>query len=264
MDLSQPSPSAGDAKRERAIVACKLSVVIPMLDEAENVLPLLGEVEAALTSLPLSELSSEIVVVDDGSRDQTPERLAEAKRTIGRLRVVRHKARAGQSTALWTGIDAAHGAWIATLDGDGQNDPADIRRLYMEIREGEARDIVLVTGVRRMRRDSLIKRLSSRIANAVRGRMLGDRVPDTGCGLKLFRRRDYLELPRFDHMHRFLPALMGGRGKIVLVDVNHRARTRGRSKYGTLDRLWVGLADLIGVMWLKRRMIRPSIERKDD
>jgi dolichol-phosphate mannosyltransferase len=264
MALPQPLPSAGDLGRDHAIAARDLSVVIPMLDEAENVLPLLGEVEAALTSLPLSELSSEIVVVDDGSRDQTPERLAEAKRAIGRLRVVRHQMRCGQSTALWSGISEARGAWIATLDGDGQNDPADIRRLYAEVQGGDARDIVLVTGVRRQRRDSFIKRISSRIANAVRGRLLGDRVPDTACGLKLFRRRDYLVLPRFDHMHRFLPALMGSQGRIVLVDVNHRPRTRGRSKYGTLDRLWVGIGDLIGVMWLKRRLMRPLIERTDD
>jgi len=160
-------------------------------------------------------------------------------------------------------VKAARGAWIATLDGDGQNDPADIPALFARALAEEARGglPVLVTGHRTRRRDTALKRLASRIANGVRARLLRDATPDTGCGAKVFHRAAFLELPRFDHMHRYLPALfLRAGGRVVSVPVNHRPRRAGRSNYGTLDRLWVGLFDLVGVFWLQRRGRRPEIE----
>src|SRR6185295_15201238 len=177
-------------------------------------------------------------------------------RRFPRLRVLVHAASCGQSTALLTGVRAARGEWIATLDGDGQNDPADIPKLLA----ARANGLAMIAGYRKSRRDTWIKRISSRIANGVRSRMLGDATPDTGCGLKLFRRATFLELPYFDHMHRFLPALVQRHGgRTVSVEVNHRPRSRGVSNYGTLDRLWVGIVDLFGVMWLKRRAKKPVV-----
>ncbi|HEY8553032.1 MAG TPA: glycosyltransferase, partial [Burkholderiales bacterium] len=159
----------------------------------------------------------------------------------------------GQSAALMTGARAARAPWIATLDGDGQNDPADIPRLYAAARKDPR--LGLIVGYRRRRHDTLLKRVSSRIANGVRSRVLRDRTPDTGCGLKLIRRELYLALPYFDHMHRFLPALVQALGAPTLsIDVNHRPRQRGRSNYGLHDRLWAGIVDLLGVLWLTRRM----------
>ncbi|HNB90410.1 MAG TPA: glycosyltransferase, partial [Plasticicumulans sp.] len=166
------------------------------------------------------------------------------------------------STAVATGIRHARGRWIATLDGDGQNDPADIPKLLAVLTD-PTRPLkrVMAAGYRRKRQDTWIKRISSKIANGVRSRLLGDATPDTGCGLKVFERAVFLELPYFDHMHRFLPALVRRAGyELVSVEVNHRHRTRGVSKYGTLDRLAVGIVDLFGVMWLQRRARVPEIE----
>jgi dolichol-phosphate mannosyltransferase len=232
----------------------QLSVVIPVRNEQDNILPLLEEIHAALEG----RADFEVVYVNDGSTDATPRRLAEAQSRFPRLRVLAHRDSCGQSTALATGVRAARGEWIATLDGDGQNDPADIPKL-MAAREG-APDIALFAGYRKARRDTWLKRISSRVANGVRSSLLGDATPDTGCGLKLFRRVTFLELPYFDHMHRFLPALVQrAGGRTVSVEVNHRPRSRGVSNYGTLDRLWVGIVDLCGVMWLKRRSRRPAV-----
>ncbi len=227
-----------------------LSVVIPVRNEAANIAPLVGEIRAALDG----RLEYEIVYVDDGSGDGTVSEIERLQRSLPALRLVRHRARAGQSAAVRTGVKAARAPWIATLDGDGQNDPADIPRLWVMAREAVDAKHVLIAGRRANRRDSATKRCSSRIANGVRSRLLGDDTPDTGCGLKLFTRALYLDLPFFDHQHRFLPALVireGGR--VVSAPVNHRPRERGTSNYGTLDRLWVGIVDLFGVMWLKRR-----------
>jgi dolichol-phosphate mannosyltransferase len=225
-------------------------------NEQENVLPLLAEIHTALAGFP----EFEVVYVDDGSSDATPQRLAEAMQQYPRLRVLSHRASCGQSTALMTGVRAAAGEWIATLDGDGQNDPADIPKLLAARDGGRAATLWLIAGYRKSRRDTWLKRLSSRIANGVRSRLLGDATPDTGCGLKLIRRATYLELPYFDHMHRFLPALVQrAGGQTVSVEVNHRPRTRGTSNYGLFDRLWVGIVDLFGVMWLKRRAKRPDV-----
>jgi dolichol-phosphate mannosyltransferase len=236
-----------------------LSVVVPVRNEAENILPLLAEIHAALEGGG----EFEVIYVDDGSSDATPARLAEALKTFPRLRVLAHAESCGQSAALVTGFRAARGEWIATLDGDGQNDPADIPKL-IAVRDGAPRaHLQLISGFRKKRQDSWLKRLSSRIANGVRSRLLGDATPDTGCGLKLILRSAVLELPVFDHMHRFLPALVQRNGGATLsVEVNHRPRTRGTSNYGMFDRLWVGIVDLFGVMWLQRRMRRPRVTER--
>ncbi len=239
----------------------ELSVVIPVRNEEANIGPLIEEIQGALDGV----VTYEVIVVDDGSHDATAERLAAACRRDGRLRVLRHRQAAGQSMAILTGVTAARAPLVATLDGDGQNDPADIPNLIEVVREaGPPGRWLMVCGHRQRRRDSWVKRLCSRVANGVRGRVLGDRTPDTGCGLKLFPRGVFLELPRFDHMHRFLPALMlAVGGEVVSVAVNHRPRRSGRTNYGLFDRLWVGIVDLVGVAWLMRRSRRPVVENGD-
>ena len=234
----------------------ELSVVIPARNEAPNVAPLVAEIRRALDG----RLDYEIVYVDDGSSDATA---AEIRRLAGgfpRLRLLRHQKSCGQSMAVRTGVKAAEAPWIATLDADGQNDPADIPRLWEIARGAPAAPPLLVAGHRRKRRDTWSKRMASKLANAIRRAMLGDGTPDTGCGLKLFRRDLFLDLPAFDHMHRFLPALVLRQGgKVVSVAVNHRPRKRGKSNYGVLDRALVGVVDLFGVMWLMRRAKNPVI-----
>jgi dolichol-phosphate mannosyltransferase len=233
----------------------RLTVVIPMRNEGPNVLPLLREIEAALAGV-----AQEVVCVDDGSADDTAAQLRAAAAAGLPVVALRHRAGCGQSAAVVSGVKAARGNWIATLDGDGQNDPADIPRLLARAEaEGGA---ILIAGHRVHRRDSGVKRITSRIANGVRARLLGDATPDTGCGLKVFPRALFLDLPAFDHMHRFLPALVLRQGgRVASEPVNHRPRLRGRSNYGTLDRLAVSLTDLLGVMWLMRRWKRPVAER---
>jgi dolichol-phosphate mannosyltransferase len=229
-----------------------LSVVIPVRNEASNIAPLVAEIRQALASI-----EHEIVYVDDGSTDATASELRAAQVTV-----LRHRESCGQSAAIITGVRAAGAPWIATLDGDGQNDPADIPALFARAQADNGPGPLLVAGHRVSRRDGTMKRLSSRVANRVRAGLLHDATPDTGCGLKLFRRDAFLALPHFDHMHRYLPALfLRAGGRVVSVPVNHRPRVRGQSKYGTLDRLWVGLFDLVGVFWLQRRWKRPEIDR---
>jgi glycosyltransferase involved in cell wall biosynthesis len=239
----------------------RLSVVVPVRDEAGSIGPLVAEIDAALAGLA----DYEIVYVNDGSRDATAEALAQTQRAHPRLRVVHHAESCGQSAAIRSGVAAARFPWVATLDGDGQNDPADIPRLLEALAPGRREPgLELVAGWRAERRDSWLRRVSSRVANAVRGSLLGDRTPDTGCGLKLFGRELFLALPWFDHMHRFLPALVLREGGVVRsVVVSHRERKAGRSKYGVHNRLWVGIVDLLGVMWLMRRARRPRIVSKD-
>jgi dolichol-phosphate mannosyltransferase len=232
-----------------------LSIVIPVRNEAENIAPLVAEIRAALDPL----LRYEIVYVDDGSSDGTAAELTRLAADFPALRLIRHAKSCGQSTAVRTGVRAAQAPWIATLDGDGQNDPADIPRLWA-MAEARNDPMLLIAGQRTKRRDSFVKRASSRIANKVRAALLGDATPDTGCGLKLFRRDLFLALPYFDHMHRYLPALvLREGGQTISVPVNHRPRERGKSNYGTLDRLAVAFADLLGVIWLQRRAKRPEI-----
>jgi len=239
-----------------------LAVVVPVKNEADNILPLVGEIHAALSGKHVHE----IIYVDDGSDDRTPETLREARAKYPALRVVRHKNSCGQSAAVATGVKAARAPIVATLDGDGQNDPADIPALLRRLLDEppEARSFLLVAGWRHKRRDDGIRKISSRIANKIRAAMLKDDTPDTGCGLKVFTREAFLDMPRFDHMHRFLPALMIRRGgKVVSVPVNHRPRERGVSKYGVWNRLWVGIVDLFGVMWLQHRANLPQIESRE-
>lgn len=235
-----------------------LAIVIPVLNEAENIAPLLEEIDIAL-----GERSGyDVIVVDDGSSDATASVLEACRERYPQLQVLRHATSRGQSAAIVSGVDAAGRCWIATLDGDGQNDPADIPRLYDIIRRAPA-PVGLVNGHRRRRHDSWLRRVSSRVANSVRSFVLDDRTPDTGCGLKVFRRSLFMQLPRFDHMHRFLPALVRMQGsEVVSVDVDHRQRRRGRSKYGVHNRLWTGLADLFGVLWLQRRVLPPPGDKE--
>jgi len=200
----------------------EFSIVVPVFNEAGNVRPLLTELQRALAATA----AWEVIYVDDGSDDATFAELCRAREDFPFLRVLRHRNRKGQSSALLSGVAAARGPWIITLDGDGQNDPADIphmlERLAREQRQG--RQFMLI-GHRRQRRDNWVRRWSSRIANEVRGFLLNDGTPDTGCGLKLFPRDLFLSLPAFDHMHRFLPALMQRQGaRVISVAVRHRAR----------------------------------------
>ncbi len=235
-----------------------LSVVVPVRNEGPNIAPLIAEIRAAVASLG----PYEIVYVDDGSTDETAAELAR-EAAMGDLVRRRHRFSCGQSAAIITGVKAARGVWIATLDGDGQNDPADIPRLFALALAEAKRDPLplLIAGHRVSRKDTRVKRIVSWLANGVRARLLGDATPDTGCGLKVFRRADFLDLPRFDHMHRFLPALfLRSGGRVLSVPVNHRPRVRGRSNYGVFDRASVALFDLIGVMWLQRRGKRPEVE----
>lgn len=234
------------------IAPTQLSVVVPVRNERDNVAPLIAEIDSALKSI-----QHEILYVNDGSTDDTLDRLKQLQAQYPQLRVVSHAHSCGQSTAVRTGVKFAKYNWVATLDGDGQNDPADILKLLEALESG----VELVGGNRReSRRDTWVKRMSSVIANTVRSKMLRDDTPDTGCGLKLFSKSAFLDLPYFDHMHRFLPALIKRRGgQIRSVHVSHRNREFGKSNYGTLDRLLVGIVDLFGVAWLQRRAKQPVV-----
>jgi dolichol-phosphate mannosyltransferase len=236
----------------------ELSVVIPVHNETENIEPLAAEIDHALAG----RCDYEIVFVDDGSDDGTLESLQAARKSRPHLRILRHLICCGQSTAILSGVRAARAPWIATLDGDGQNDPADIPKLLAILLAPDGREeLGMVAGYRRKRQDTAWRRFCSKTANAVRAELLGDATPDTGCGLKLFSRELFLSLPYFDHNHRFLPALVQrAGGRVVSVEVNHRPRTRGQSKYGAWNRLWVGIIDLFGVMWLQRRAKLPRFE----
>jgi dolichol-phosphate mannosyltransferase len=241
--------------------APELSVVVPVFNEQDNVAPLVAEIVTALRGRALGDGGDfEIVYVDDDSGDDTRARLQALKADTPELRVLHHRVRSGQSTAVRNGVKAARGAWIATLDGDGQNDPADIPKLLAE-RAKSAGDVKLFAGWRVHRQDSGSKRWASTLANAIRARMLRDATPDTGCGIKLFERDAFLDLPYFNHMHRYLPALMQRAGwKTVSVPVHHRARSTGVSKYNNLNRALVGIADLRGVAWLIRRSRVTAVE----
>ena len=244
-----------------AAAGLEVSVVIPVCNEQENVLPLAREIHAALHG----RYRFETIFVDDGSTDGTAAAVRAARADgMPEIRLVRHLVRSGQSAAVATGVREAHAPWIATLDGDGQNDPADIPALLDAARQAASPRLRLVMGNRTMRRDTWLRRLSSRVANGVRGGLLKDGTPDTGCGIKVFDRAVFVDMPRFNHMHRFMPALFQREGyEVVSVPVNHRERTRGKSKYGLHNRLWVGIVDLFGVMWLIRRA-SPRIRIEED
>ena len=232
------------------------SVVIPCYNEGDNIADLVAEVVVAGGA----RQDYEIILIDDASTDHTLDKLRELKRSYPSLRVIRHALNRGQSAALCTGVAAARGTWIATLDGDGQNDPADIPNLLAEAtRLSPKHATLIVCGHRTRRRDTFVRRFSSRIANSVRARILGDATPDTGCGLKVLSRKTFMQLPHFNHLHRFLPALVQrAGGHSVSVPVNHRPRLHGYSKYGIGNRLWVGIVDLFGVSWIISRRFKLS------
>jgi len=242
-------PSAGPVE---------VSVVVPVKDEAGNVVPLAREIATALDGEHY-----EAIFVDDGSSDATVRELLSLREAMP-IRVLSHGRNLGQSRALRTGIRAAKAHLVVTLDGDGQNDPADIPKLLAAFR-GAANDarVVMVAGERTKRQDTWQKRMASRYGNKVRRWLLSDNAKDTGCGLKVFRREAFLELPYFDHMHRYLITLMLREGhEVRFMPVGHRPRGAGRSKYGVWDRALVGLSDLMGVMWLKRRFRGPDIPKE--
>ena len=226
-----------------------VSIVVPVRNEAENIGPLIEEIAAALEARWVYE----IIYVDDGSTDATAERLSSAMARHKNLRHLRHAVSSGQSAAVRSGVRAARGNIVATLDGDGQNNPAFLPELISELEKGGER-VGLVAGQRVGRKDTGFKKFQSRAANVIRGTILNDGTRDTGCGLKAFRRDVFLMMPYFDGLHRFLPALVRREGfEIAYVDVIDRPRHSGVSNYGFFDRLWVGIMDLAGVWWLIRR-----------
>ncbi len=230
-----------------------ISVVVPVKDEAGNVGPLAREIAAALAG----EAAHEIIFVDDCSSDGTASALVALKSEIPALRVLRHGRNLGQSRGIRTGVQAARGEIIVTLDGDGQNYPADIPKLLAALRSEP--QVGLVSGVRVKRKDTASRRIASRLGNGFRNLMLGDGASDTGCGLKAFRRQAFLDLPYFDHIHRFLIALVLREGwQVTFVPVNHRPRLSGTSKYTNFGRMLVSMQDLLGVRWLQRRHRGPS------
>lgn len=234
----------------------ELSLVIPSLNERENLAPLMDEIATALDG----RLRYEVVLVDDGSDDGSAEAALALQRPW--LRVVRHASRCGKSAALMTGARAAQAPVIATLDADRQNDPKDILSMWQAFQRDPQR-IGLVAGQRLKRRDTLVKRLSSRIANKVRRSLLKDGTRDTGCGMKLFPRQVFLELPLFEGLHRFLPAIIRHLGlQVALVDVTDRPRAAGITKYGLWNRLWVGIGDLLMVWWMLKRRRLPHDVRE--
>lgn len=234
-----------------------VSIVIPMKNESENVAMLLEEIAAACAGQDY-----EIIIVDDGSTDDTADQVRAAMVSHPTLRLLQHPLSAGQSAGVHSGVLAAKGAIICTLDGDGQNPPAELPKLFNPLMQDKTGKLGLVAGQRVGRQDTLSKKLASRFANALRARILKDGTRDTGCGLKGFRRDAFLRLPYFNHMHRYLPALFKRDGwEVALVDVAHRERHAGRSKYSNLQRALVGIYDLIGVSWLiLRRKTAQSVE----
>ena len=238
---------------EIVVAVPDISVVVPVFDESGAAPDLAREIAKAFHGRRY-----EMIFVDDRSRDDTVAVLSRLKDELPTLRVLSHRVNAGQSRAIRTGILAARGAIIVTLDGDGQNDPADGPSLVDALVAGPA-DLVLVGGERIKRQDSLAKRFASRLGNGIRKALLRDTANDTGCGLKAFRREAFLRLPYFDHIHRYIPALMLREGyEVRFLPVNHRHRQTGRSKYTNLGRLWASLSDLLGVMWLGSRARSPG------
>lgn len=232
----------------------RASVVIAVLDEAENV--------ASVCAETLREMERaapfEIVFVDDGSTDATPDILQEIANRDPRVRLVRHDRRCGKSQAVRSGVLAARAPWIATLDGDGQNDPADLPDMLEKAWAAEG-DRPLVAGTRVRRNDPVSRLVATRIANGFRAAVLGDHCPDTGCGVKIFPRESFLLLPCFEGMHRFLPALFQRYGHpLINHPVQHRARQAGQSKYTNIGRAFVGIFDMMGVIWLVRRTKAPG------
>ena len=233
----------------------EFSVVVPMHNESGNAASLVGEIAAALEGR-----SYEMIMVDDASTDDTRAVLAALKAEFPALRVLSHRKNAGQSRAIRSGVRAARGRIVGTLDGDGQNDPADLPDLYRSLTRADAPEkLAMVMGRRASRKDTAWKRFGSRFPNSIRKRMLRDDCDDSGCGIKVVKRDVFLSLPYFDHMHRYMPALIKADGfDVEFMDVNHRERGAGQSKYTNFGRLWAALSDLRGVTWLIRRRRNPE------
>jgi glycosyltransferase involved in cell wall biosynthesis len=233
----------------------EFSVVVPVMNEAGNAAVLAREIAAALDGR-----SYEMVFVDDASRDDTREELIGLRKELPALRVLGHRKNSGQSRAIHSGVLAARAPIVGTLDGDGQNDPADLPKLLVRLNRAEApANLGMIAGKRAKRQDSWSKRTASRIANTVRKSLLKDGADDSGSGIKVFKREAFLRLPYFDHMHRYMPALMLREGYAVeFLEVNHRHRGAGRSKYTNLGRLAANMTDLFGVMWLRSRARQPG------
>jgi len=230
-------------------LAAEISVIVPVFNEAENVLPLWGEVSAALGA---AGRSYELVFVDDGSTDATWERIRQARQQDARVRGLKHARNAGQSAAVWTGIQATSSPIVATLDGDRQDDPAELPRLLAVLGEAD-----FVSGMRLRRQDNWLRRVSTRVAWWARRTALRAEFRDTGCALRVFRREVLTGVFAFNGWHRFLPILAAGAGfRVREIPVNHRPRLAGVSKYGAWNRLWRGLFDLVGVAWLQKRRLK--------
>lgn len=251
----------------------EISVLVPVMNEAGNIRPLINEICDVLKGRRF-----EIIYVDDASTDDSVNELVTAKAEIPQLRVLRHTNRAGQSAAIRSALLASRGHLIGVLDGDGQNVPADFPKLEAALLAAEAdwhdladgnnladgNDLyVMAIGIRAKRQDSALRLLASRGARWIRRSMLADNHPDSGCGIKILHRALFVQLPFFNHMHRFMPSLVQRHGgRVVGVDVAHRPRLRGTSKYKILDRLFVGISDVLGVIWLLRRASRQGIVRE--
>lgn len=254
----------------------QFSLVIPIYNERESCTKLAQEIFANFDAWPNCPCR-EVIFVDDGSQDDSAAQLIDyGRRQFGdsvtnspprpHLRVLQHSQNAGQSAAFITGVKAARGEWIMTMDGDGQNDPGDMKKLWQARQEHDAQLVasgetgfVMIVGHRRHRRDGIKKKITSVLGNFIRQLVLRDHTPDTGCSLKIFPRAAFLSLPAFKNMHRFIPALMIAQGgKVFSVAVNHRPRNAGRSKYGFWDRAAAGSLDLFGVMWLRIRLLKPG------
>jgi dolichol-phosphate mannosyltransferase len=235
------------------MINLQLSVVVPVHNECENARELALEIQSASTDCPIQE----IIFVNDCSTDHTLDVLQNLREEIPTLRVLSHDSQCGQSAAILSGVRAAKSPWIATMDGDGQNNPEDIRNLVEALVKSDDDSVRLVNGNRNkgdVRKDTVVKRISSKIANKVRSSILKDKTPDSGCGLKLIHRETYLALPWFVNIHRFTPALVIRTGaRVISVEVSHRERGAGKSHYGLFNRLWIGIVDLAGVSWLMKK-----------
>lgn len=235
----------------------KMSVVIPVYNEVDNLEEIYQEIVATLA---VKHFLFEVIFIDDGSKDGTTLKLQKLAKTYPNLRAVYHKRNYGQSAALLSGVKMARYSIIVTMDGDGQNDPADILHMLKFLNDSKT----IILGNRKKREDNILRKLSSRIGNGIRSRLLKDDCPDTGCSLKLFPRDAFLALPHFNHLHRFLPALFRRAGyDLINISVNHRPRRHGVSKYGVMNRLFVGIHDLIGVRWLLKRPCAPEVNSYD-
>lgn len=244
----------------KGLVLDTLSIVLPCHNEQGNIGPLINEIAAVFTERGLDV--PEIVVVDDASSDASLSEVRRTRQDVPTVKLLKHKQRSGKSAAVWTGMQAADGNWAAIMDGDGQNDPADLAKWWADIiADPPASTLHLINGKRRKRNDGFIKFLTSRSGNFIRRWLLKDRATDTGSGLKLFRREAFLRFPYFDNMHRYYAALaIRGGGEMQERPINDRPRKHGTSKYGFFDRLAVGILDVYGVFWLMRRGSFPEVE----